>query len=100
MFTAMTLWAGSWVSGKLISGGSLHFQFIFWRFVITVVCFLVIYIISIRKNNTYQRLSRVFGNPALLAMVFLSAIAIVGYNAMSFVKIFGFLDYEFEAYIF
>ena len=82
MFTAMTIWAGSWVSGKLISGGSLHFQFIFWRFVITSVCYLAIHLISIRKDNNYQGLSRIFKKPALAGMIILSAIALTGYNTM------------------
>lgn len=82
MFTAMTVWAGSWVSGKLISGGSLHFQFIFWRFVITSVCYFAIHLVSIRKDNNYQGLSRILKDPALTAMIILSAIALIGYNTM------------------
>ena len=82
MFIAMTLWSGSWISGKLISGGALHFQFIFWRFVITFISYLVIHLISIRKNDEYPRLIRIFKNPALTGLIILSAIALTGYNTM------------------
>lgn len=82
MFTAMTLWAGSWVSGKLISSGALHFQFIFWRFVITSVCYFAIYLISIRKDSEYQGLGRILKKPALASMIILSAITLTGYNTM------------------
>lgn len=82
MFTAMTLWAGSWVSGKLISSGELHFQFIFWRLVITTLCYLAIHRISIRKENNYGGLCQILKNPALTGLIFLSAVALVGYNIM------------------
>ena len=82
MFTAMTLWAGSWVSGKLISSGTLHFQFIFWRFIITIVCFLIIHQISIQKDIEYKGLRRIFKRPALLALITLSSISLIGYNTM------------------
>lgn len=82
MFTAMALWAGSWVSGKLISSGALHFQFIFWRFVITSVCYFAIYLISIRKDSEYQGLGRILKKPAIASMIILSAITLTGYNTM------------------
>ena len=82
MFIAMTLWSGSWISGKLISGGTLHFQFIFWRFVITSICYLIIYLVSIKKNNEYPGSGRILRNPPLMVMIILSAIALIGYNTM------------------
>ena len=82
MFIAMTLWAGSWISGKLISTGDFQFQFIFWRAVITSIAYLAIHFISIRKNKDYPGLTRIFKNPQLLILIFLSAIILVGYNTM------------------
>ncbi len=82
MFIAMTLWAGSWVSGKLISTGSLHFQFIFWRFAITSLCYLAIHYISIRKASDHKDLRRILKKPLLLILLLFSALALVGYNAM------------------
>ena len=82
MFITMMIWAGSWVSGKLISGGPLHFQFIFWRFVITSVCYLPVYLISIGKDTEYKGLTRILKNPALAGLIILSAIVLTGYNTM------------------
>lgn len=78
----MALWAGSWVSGKLLSNGALHFQFIFWRLVITSFSYLIIHRISIRKNSNYQGLNRVLKKPALAGLIILSAAALIGYNTM------------------
>jgi len=80
MFIAMTLWAGSWVSGKLINTGDFQFQFIFWRVVITSIAFLVIHFITIRKNKPSPGLTRIFKKPQLLILIVLSAITLVGYN--------------------
>ncbi|MDA3940498.1 MAG: DMT family transporter [Spirochaetia bacterium] len=82
MFIAITLWAGSWVSGKLISGGEFQSQFIFWRFAITSVCYLAIHQISVRNSKEYLGIGRIFKNPALTGLIILSAIALVGYNIM------------------
>ncbi|RKX86532.1 MAG: hypothetical protein DRP58_04345 [Spirochaetes bacterium] len=82
MFIAMTIWAGSWVSGKLISTGSLHFQFIFWRFLITSICYMIILYINNKNNPDSEGLWRIFKNPILLILLLLSALALVGYNAM------------------
>ncbi len=82
MFIAMTLWAGSWVSGKLISTGTLHFHFIFWRFVITSVCYLIIYYFTVKNDNNYKSLGRILKKPSLLILLFFSALALVGYNTM------------------
>ncbi|MCK5672522.1 MAG: DMT family transporter [Spirochaetales bacterium] len=82
MFMAMTLWAGSWVSGKLISTGELHFQFIFWRFLITAISYLIIHIISIKKNESYMGITRILKTPYLSGLIILAAIGLVGYNIM------------------
>jgi len=82
MIIAMTLWAGSWVSGKLISTGELYFQFIFWRFFITSICYLAIHFFSIRKTKDYKSLNRILKKPSLLLLLFFSALVLVGYNTM------------------
>lgn len=82
MFIAMTLWSGSWVSGKLISTGELHFQFIFWRFVITAVSYLIIYIISRKKNKNSKSITLILKTPSLSGLIILASIALVGYNTL------------------
>ena len=82
MFIAMTLWAGSWISGKLISTGELHFQFIFWRFVITTVCYLAIYLFYKQKDQNTIAIIKVLKNPSLLALSIVSAMLLVGYNIL------------------
>ncbi len=82
IFAAMTLWSGSWVSGKLLSGGSLHFQFIFWRFVITAVSFLFIYLYMVYVRKEESNLKKIPKNPLLAGMLLISGIALTGYNAM------------------
>ena len=78
----MTLWAGSWVSGKLLSGGSFQYQFIFWRFVITTVSFFIIHFILTRKDKEYKGLGRILKSPVLVGLILLSALALTGYNIM------------------
>ena len=82
MFIAMTLWAGSWVSGKLLSAGSLHFHFIFWRFVITGISFYIIHFIQTKKDQDYKGLGRIIKNPVLSGLLVLSAVALTGYNIL------------------
>jgi drug/metabolite transporter (DMT)-like permease len=82
MFIAMTMWAGSWVSGKLISTGELHFQFIFWRLLITTFSYLILYILSIKKHNDYQSIKIILKKPTLVCLLLIAAIALIGYNIM------------------
>lgn len=82
MFIAMTLWAGSWVSGKLISTGELHFQFIFWRFLITIIAYIIIHIISTKKVDRYKNLRMIIKTPTLIVLIIIAAIGLLGYNIM------------------
>jgi len=82
MFIAMTLWAGSWVSGKLISTGDLHFQFIFWRFFITAISYFIIHIISTKKTDRYQSLKFIIKKPTLIGLIIIAAIALIAYNIL------------------
>lgn len=82
MFAAMALWAGSWISGKLISGSSSNSQFVFWRFAITAITYLFIYIHSLRTNRIPSGLMTFFKTPALFPFVFLAAAALTGYNLL------------------
>lgn len=82
MFIAMTLWAGSWVSGKLISTGELHLQFMFWRFLITAVSYIIIFFISTKKINRYKSLRVISKKPALIWLIISAALVLIGYNTM------------------
>jgi drug/metabolite transporter (DMT)-like permease len=82
MFIAMTLWSGSWVSGKLLSAGSFLFQFIFWRFIITAFLYLIIHLYVIKKDKSYTGMAHILKKPYLIIMLVFSALALTGYNFM------------------
>ena len=70
MFLAMSFWAGSWVSAKILAADTNPFLVIFWRFVLTFLSFLPVLIIRIRHQNRPELKGVLY---TLGAAVFLSA---------------------------
>ena len=51
MFLAMSFWAGSWVSAKILAADCNPYLVIFWRFILSFASFLPILILRIRNQS-------------------------------------------------
>ncbi len=51
MFLAMSFWAGSWISAKILAADTNPYLVIFWRFVLTFLSFFPVLLLRLRRQS-------------------------------------------------
>ncbi|MDA3956370.1 DMT family transporter [Oceanispirochaeta sp.] len=78
MILAMSLWAGSWVSAKMIASEINPGLIVFWRFLITFVSFLPFLLFKIKKITSPDRRSLAFSLGASLFICLYNILFLLG----------------------